>query len=438
MQFSQSSNSPSKIKWLVILCRVAVGVTFIVSGLAKSVDPWGFLYKTLEYLEVWGLDVPRSLVLVGSIFLSAGEFIAGFMTLLGCYRRAVAWLLLATMAVMLPLTLYIMIADPVSDCGCFGDLFVISNTATFLKNVALTAAIAILVIYNKRVKCIVSPYIQWLPALICAVYALTLCIIGYNEQPLLDFRGFPAGSTLTGKEDADDKPEFSFVYEKNGQKQEFGINELPDSTWTFVERRLVSGTDSASKDPFSIYESGEDVTYDVIDTEHEQLIILIPDMRYADISSTYTINELNRYIEARGGSMIGVIGSDEAGLELWREISMPEYALFTAEPTQIKELARGNVAIVYLDRGVIKWKQTMSTLSNLTVPAPGEKGNILPALDPEPLSKFKGLTILFVIAMVLIVGINNGVLAVWEKITKFAHCKKMTNIQQQDNNQTTK
>lgn len=424
MQSSQSSSLPSKIKWLVILCRIAVGVTFIVSGLAKSIDPWGFLYKTLEYLDVWGLDLPRSLVLVGTMFLSAGEFTAGFMALLGCYRRAVSWLLLATMVFMLPLTLYIMIADPVSDCGCFGDFLVISNTATFLKNVVLTAAIVVMVIYNHRVKCLVSPYIQWLPAVACGIYALLIGVTGYNEQPLIDFRGFPVGSPLSVDNTSGSGAEFSFVYEKNGTQREFTIDALPDSTWTFVERRIKTGTAEAAHDPLAIYDGSDDVTADVIDTEGEQLLVLIPDLRYADMSSTYTINELNRYMEARGGSMIGIIGSDIQGLELWREIAMPEYALFTAEPTQIKELARGNVSIVYIDNDTVRWKQTMSALSGLKVPQPGSDRNILPGLDPQPAKKFWYLTGLFLALMALIVGINNGVLAVWKKITKFAHRKR--------------
>lgn len=424
MQSSPSSSLPSRIKWLVILCRIAVGVTFIVSGLAKSIDPWGFLYKTMEYLEVWDLNLPRSLVLVGTMFLSAGEFTAGFMSLLGCYRRAVSWLLLATMAFMLPLTLYIMIAEPVSDCGCFGDFIVISNTATFLKNVVLTAAIVVMVIYNHRVRCLVSPYIQWLPAVTCVIYALLIGVTGYNEQPLVDFRGFPVGTALSADSSASAGAEFDFVYEKDGTRQKFTIDSLPDSTWTFVERRLKAGNAEAAHDPLAIYDGSDDVTADVIDTEGEQLMVLIPDLRYADMSSTYTINELNRYIEARGGSMIGIIGSDTDGLELWREIAMPEYALFTAEPTQIKELARGNVSIVYVENDTVRWKQTMSALSGLKVPPPGSDTDILPGLDPQPAKKFWGLTGLFLAIMAMIVGINNGVLAVWKKITKFANRKR--------------
>ena len=37
---------------VVWLLRVVVGATFIISGWAKSVDPWGFIYKTVAFVWV--------------------------------------------------------------------------------------------------------------------------------------------------------------------------------------------------------------------------------------------------------------------------------------------------------------------------------------------------------------------------------------------------
>lgn len=61
MQSSESSNSPSRpaadstgariVTWL---CRIILGAAFITAGWAKSIDPYGTLYKMLEYLNAWG------------------------------------------------------------------------------------------------------------------------------------------------------------------------------------------------------------------------------------------------------------------------------------------------------------------------------------------------------------------------------------------------
>ncbi len=41
------------------------------------------------------------------------------------------------MSVMTLITLWIVIADPVKDCGCFGDAVVLTNMETFIKNIIL-------------------------------------------------------------------------------------------------------------------------------------------------------------------------------------------------------------------------------------------------------------------------------------------------------------
>lgn len=134
--------------------RLTVGAVFVLSGFAKADDLWGFVFKIEEYLQVWGIVQPRSLVIAAAMFIASFEFIAGVMLVAGCYRRTVVWLLTLMMGVMLPLTAYIWAADPVSDCGCFGEMLRLSNAATFFKNVALMAALVVLLIYNRRVGCL--------------------------------------------------------------------------------------------------------------------------------------------------------------------------------------------------------------------------------------------------------------------------------------------
>lgn len=95
----------------------------------------GTVYKVQDYLEAWGLQsmsagyVPYLAAMLCALF----EFILGIYLFFGIRRRVAPLLALLMMAFMTPLTLWLAIANPISDCGCFGDAVVLTNWETFFK-----------------------------------------------------------------------------------------------------------------------------------------------------------------------------------------------------------------------------------------------------------------------------------------------------------------
>lgn len=404
-------------KAIVWICRLLVGATFIFSGLTKMIDVWGFIYKIEQYLAVWDMPQPRSLVLAVAMGLSGAEFMLGCFMATGCYKRTAAWLMTLIMLGMLPLTLYILIADPVSDCGCFGDFLIISNLATFLKNVALMIMLVYLLFNNHKVDGLFTSYSQWLVAFVSFLYIISIGLFGYHVQPLVDFRPYKVGTTLLagdGSGDADEE-KFTFVYEKDGVQKEFGEDELPDSTWSFVDRRLVEGT-AGDERAFAVFDGDEDVTAEVLAPDSIHVLLLIPGLEDIDVSSTYLINEMNRYVNSRGGRMTGIIGADDDGIDFWRDISMASYGLYSAEDTAIKELARGNVAVVYLKNGVIVWKRSLNSIDSDTFASPDDY--TLDRLAYSGMGYFWLLTFLFVGVELFLWGIDRSGRAVKLHLTR--------------------
>lgn len=341
--------------------RLLVGGIFIVSGIAKSIDVYGFIYKIEEYLSVWGMSEPRSLIVIFAMSLSTMEFSLGLLLAVGAYKRTCVWIMLVMMGVMLPFTAYIWIADPVSDCGCFGDFVKISNGATFMKNLAITALLIFLAKYNRRVKGVYHAYTQWIVASSGAIYSIAIALYGFNIQPLVDFRSFPQGRNIVSEE-VEEEEGFEYVYEKNGKKQIFSLDNLPDSTWTFVERNSLSEYNKEMTE-LNIYdESGENVTGEVLAGEGEQIIVVIPQQERADISSSYTINELQRFISRSDGSIIELIATDRDHIESWKDRSMAMLPIYIAEETMLKELSRGDMSVVYVKDGIIEWKRTLGSI----------------------------------------------------------------------------
>ncbi len=367
------------LPWIVWALRILLGGVFVVSGLAKAIDLWGFIYKIEEYLVVWQFVQPRSLVVMVALGISGFEFTMGLMLMLGCYRRFSVWSLLAMMAVMLPLTLYIYIFSPVADCGCFGDFWVLSNAATFWKNVFITAGLICLLFVTRKVDGIYRFFTQWASTAVALLYIITVGLVGYNIQPLMDFRSFPPGSELLPDDEEDVANEYVFIYEKDGIEERFHVDNLPDSTWNFVSREILTGTERSLTE-FAVIEDGENIADAIVDTDGEQLIIVLPQGERADVSYTYLINELWRYITARGGSLIEVVAIPQEFLHRWVDLSMASYPVYSGESTMLKELSRGVMSAVYLRDGKIVWKRSLSSIDADKFSNPGEKYNALESL----------------------------------------------------------
>jgi len=339
------------------LCRVVVGAAFILGGWAKSVDPYGTLYKMLEYLGAWGLHtVPHEPVVMAAVALGAFELTVGICVLTGTLRHSSVIAASAMMCAMLPLTAYIAAADPVSDCGCFGELLIISNTATLIKNIVLAACCVWLLIYNNRSHGIFHRSAQWLVVTATIIYALTLAAIGYNVQPVVDFRPYPLGTLMA--DNASNDEILSLVYEKNGERRIFPEDELPDSTWTYVG---LAEEPAAEPSPFPVFNSDGEET-DIFESSGMQLIFVVPDPGEHFLTRSRFANELAGYARRQGASVAAIVGTSTAGLREWVLLAAPEFDVYTADDTELKTLVRGNIAAVYLRDGAIVWKRNLASL----------------------------------------------------------------------------
>lgn len=375
------------ITWIL---RILTGAVFIFSGFVKAIDPWGTLYKFEDYMAAMHLPVFRNILLVAVFALCAYEFTVGIFLLLGCFRRSAPILAAIMMAVMLPLTLWIAIADPVADCGCFGDALIISNWATFWKNVVIVAAIVWLIKFNTSQRCLIRPSLQWIVLIASTTYTAAIGFAGYVYQPLIDFRPYRIGTPLLDHQDnqADStqsaEENMLFVYQKDGIEKRFSIDdELPDEAdgWTFVRRESVDSENKNDSDNtaelsdkdfensevknFRIWdESGvEDITDDVFGSTGRQLILLMPDLKSVSMATTWQINSLYTWSGDNDTHMIGIVAGTPTDIAEWKDLSLAAYPIYTADDTEIKMVARGNPAVVYLDKGIIKWKSTLRALN---------------------------------------------------------------------------
>lgn len=353
----------AKERWIGLLAyvlRLTVGCVFVYSGFVKAIDPWGTIYKLQEYIGALGIEWLMPMVTVGAFMLFVYEFIVGIWLITGSYRRWAPILALLFMALMLPLTLWIYVKNPVQDCGCFGDAIRLSNAATFWKNMALTAMIIPLLWLNKRIRCIIIPTVQVFALCASSLYILYISFIGYAAQPLIDYRPYPQGSPLLAftPDDADLQARWS-----NG-KQTITIpaDSIPEGEdWEFIER--IEPKHKAETKGLAIYEGEEDVTEDVILQDAPQVIVFFPNLNEVTTPHYYKLNSLKAFADAHDIDMIAVAAGDSAGVARFIDYSLAEYPVYSAEDTAIKEVVRGNPAMVYLENGRIVWKNSMGAVT---------------------------------------------------------------------------
>ena len=348
--------------------RFILAASFIFSGFVKAVDPLGFQYKIQDYLAAFGMAswFPSFFPLLGGIVLSSVEFFIGISLFFGTRRTIASSLALMLMIFMTPLTLYLALFDPVSDCGCFGDAWVLTNWETFGKNVVLLLAAAGTFRYRKMVFRFISVKMEWLVSLYTLFFVFTLSFYCLNRLPVLDFRPYKIGKNISEGMTIPDgaKPsvyESIFVLEKNGEKKEFTLDNYPDSTWTFVDTRTVlkeKGYEPPIHD-FSIMDldTGDDITEDVLTDMGYTFLLVAHRIEEADDSNIDLINEIYDYSVEHGYRFYCLTSSPEEQIELWKDKTGAEYPFCQMDDITLKTMVRSNPGLMLIKNGTIlnKW-----------------------------------------------------------------------------------
>jgi triosephosphate isomerase len=312
-------------KVLVNIARFVLATVLILSGFVKAVDPLGTQYKIADYLTAMHLGhvLPDFMTLGASVLLSALEFVLGICLMFAIRRRLVSRLVLVVMLVMTPLTLWLAVANPVSDCGCFGDAVVLTNWQTFWKNVVLLAMAALVARWPLDMMRFVSRSNQWIVINYTVIFILAVSGWSLYDLPYFDFRPYHVGTNL-----------------REG--------------W----QKMMDGEDSPYVDFFvERIAEGDDITEPMLLNEGYTLLMVAPHLEQADDSQLDRINQLYDYAVEYGYPFYCLTASGEAGINEWRETTGAEYPYCQTDETTLKTIIRSNPGVVLLKDGKIvrKW-----------------------------------------------------------------------------------
>ena len=414
MPSSASSNSVNRLRSIIVnVCRLVLAVTLVLSGFVKAIDPLGTQYKIQDYLSALSLSdlVPDWLTLGTSITLSATEFCLGIFLLFAIHRRTVTKLIVVLMAVMTLISIWLWWANPVSDCGCFGDALHLTNGETFAKNIVLLGMALVTARWPLTMVRFISKTNQW----IVINYTLLFVIIisGYClwSLPLFDFRPYHVGANLLeGMEipETAEQPEFetTFILEKDGVRRTFTLDDYPDSTWTFIDSKTVM-TKEGYVPPihdFSIETAdGDDLTDSLLNDQGYTFLLISPHLEDASDSHFGEIDQLYEYSQDHGYGFYCLTASGERGISRWRELTGAEYPFCTTDATTLKTIIRSNPGLLLLHGGRVMRKWSHNQLPGIDALQQPLESSALGRMPDDGVSgKVFRLVVYFVLPLLLL------------------------------------
>ena len=321
----------------VNIARLVLAIVLILSGFVKAVDPLGTQYKIHDYLQAVELAqyVPDVATLGAAVLLSAIEFGLGICLLFAIRRRLVTLLTLILMLVMTPITLWLAIANPISDCGCFGDAVVLTNWQTLAKNVVLLVLACIVRRWPLEMMRFISRSNQWIVINYSALFIVAVSGWSLYDLPYFDFRPYHVGTDLRG-----------------GWLKMMEGEESPYADF-FVERLLdVSENENSEQ-----VENSEEITESLLLNQGYTFLLIAPHLEQADDSQLDRINEVHEYAQDYDYPFYCLTASGKQGIQQWRDRTGAEYPFCQTDDIVLKTMIRSNPGLMLLKDGRVirKW-----------------------------------------------------------------------------------
>ena len=326
------------------ICTVLLGLVFFVAGMLKLMDPVGAGLVMDEYFKFFHTEWLCGFSKAAGVGMALLETLVGAALLAGVWRKWVALITTVLLAGFTILTAVLLIFNPQMDCGCFGEAIHLTHLQTFLKNV-------ILCILGAGAFLPVKEYETTRKSKVIAFGIVVLTVAVFTAHslvsiPMVDFTEFAPGASLAGNESGiDTQQEYTIIYEKDGVEEKFTLENLPDSTWTFVrvDQTDIVLPDDNDSPSFFISDSDGEYRNELL-TEGRVMVISVYDAeRFTRLEKT---QEFIGNAGKAGMTVITVSRDDIPGLESYK-----------SDYKKIITLNRSNGGATLLDDGEIicKW-----------------------------------------------------------------------------------
>ena len=209
--------------------------------------------------------------------------------------------------------------------------------------------------------------IEWAIVTFFVGIGVALAVCSYNHLPLIDFRPYKIGvnipeAMMVPEDAAADVYATTFIYEKEGVKKEFTLENYPknDSTWTFVDQKtvLVSTGYKAPIHDFSIVNAAfDDITEEVIYNPGATYLLVMYDLNKASEEGAKIAEKFYQQYKNSTTRFYALTASGDDDVKAFVAKTKVTYPFCKTDPITLKTMIRANPGLILIKNGTIagKW-----------------------------------------------------------------------------------
>ena len=356
---------------LTHICRITFALTFIFSGVVKSMDPWGTALSVSNYLVTYNLEWLQPLIMVFSIWLCGAELMMGCMLLFKVRIRMCSTFGALSMTFFTILTLLSATVLPVEDCGCFGDVIKLTPWQSFFKNLVLLPFIIIVWWRYRRDRMFAFSRVEMCLATLFFSLSMGLGIYSYNNLPLIDLLPYKVGVNISQAIDEarnrQAESQVVLIYRNihTGKLKEFDLDDNAwhnEKRWEWVDTRVAESV-SDSIEPmileFFISDGQQEVTDTLLATEGELYMLCITSRDKVSRRSEQKIAATIEAANKSGATVVCLTPEPLAESTTYTFGNSDPVPCYNIDSKTMKTMLRANNGVVVLTNGTITHKQNL-------------------------------------------------------------------------------
>ena len=379
------------------------GFVFFLSGIVKLMDPVGaglVMNSYLDFLHIGFLDFAAKGL---AILFALLETVIGVALITGVWRKIAGIAALSLQGFFTLLTIILVIFNPTMDCGCFGEAIHLTHLQTFIKNLILCALLAFAFIPIRNLgRPKKRKYVSF--GIVC-ISVLAFTIYSMLYLPMVDFTDFKPGTGLTAAKAnaetaSEDAFESVFIYEKDGVEKEFTLDNLPDSTWTFISTQTTQTRDLSNTGATLSFYNSKDEYQDSLAVKGDVMVISIYKPKMKEKKWKKVLQFATEAQNAGFSPMILVAGTQEQ----IKDRPTGDIPVFFSDYKTLITMNRSNAGATWFSQGYLIKKWSSRSHPSLQKMIEYKEGNTTETIienDAEGSLIFQGF-LLYVFAVMLL------------------------------------